>query len=608
MKFNIKHVFQGIFTKFVIAFIVMGFVPIMGMSYVFFNKLPETIEQYMISNYEQTLLVASKNLEIKYKEYNELSKSIYTFNSNDYSMLKAIISDEDFKYSSLDKQRIYTNFLNGIMYSDEYIVNVYMLNGNRELIDFVSRNRSFYIQNKSEGLIYDEIIYNNPRLLKMIPTHPDKYFFESDKILITFVRNYLDLDVLPQRESILGTIFIDVDITFFDMIISQLDIKEKGNVFVIDNAGNHLYNPAQIDTDPAKELYNNFCIENIDKESGYILIDNKFTFFRNVEGTDWVIFYEIAQNNVIHVIQSLQRWNLFFLVIIGGMLIIVAFVFSRELAKPVKSMMKQMKKIESGDLNTKIKIKASYEMKQLANAFNNMTSRLSEYIREVYFARIKQNEAELNAIKSQIRPHYLYNTLEVIRMNAILEDADSTQEMIYSLSLQLKYLIGDTNDKVSINDELEMIENYFKIIDVSFKQRISLEIDAADHIRKYRIQKLLIQPIVENSVVHGLKPKKGKGKVKVSIEEKDNTLIIKVIDDGIGIQDDDIKRMNGVLESEDVDETDSSSQNIGIKNVHDRIQLAYGRQYGIRVNSRINMGTLVEITIPIEEDKYNENE
>ncbi len=608
MKFSIKHVFQGIFTKFVLAFIVMGFMPIMGMSYVFFNKLPETIEQYMISNYEQTLLVASKSMEIKVREYNELTQSIYTFNSNDYSLLKQIISNDEYKFSSIDQQRVFTNFLNGIMYSDEYIVNVYMLNREHKLFDFVSRNRSLYIQDDNKEKIYDNTIFDNPRHLKMLPTHPDENFFVSDKFLVTFVRNYLDLDILPQKESIIGTIFIDVDITFIDKIIGQLDLKEKGDVFVIDTEGSLIYNPAKLDTNPAKELYNNIRSKDEDIQSGYVLIDNKYTFFRNIEGSDWIIFSNITQSDVIHVIHGLQRWNILFLFVIGCMLIIVAFVFSRELAKPVKSMMTQMEKIESGDLNTKIKIKASYEMKQLANAFNNMTSRLSDYIREVYFARIKQNEAELNTIKSQIRPHYLYNTLEVIRMNAILEDADSTQEMIYSLSEQLKYLIGDTDDSVSLDTELDMIENYFKIIDTSFKHRITLEIDVASHIRKYRIQKLLIQPIVENSVVHGLKPKEGKGKVKVSAEEKDNTLIIKVIDDGIGILVEDIKSMNDALKVGDVDENDSSSQSIGIKNVHDRIQLVYGRKYGVKVSSKTNMGTLVEITIPIRKEKLDENE
>ncbi|MBE0573815.1 histidine kinase [Candidatus Dojkabacteria bacterium] len=242
-------------------------------------------------------------------------------------------------------------------------------------------------------------------------------------------------------------------------------------------------------------------------------------------------------------------------------------------------------------------------MKQLANAFNNMTERLGDYIREVYSSKIKQNEAELNAIKSQIRPHYLYNTLEVIRMNAILEDANSTQELIYSLSVQLKYLIGDTNDSVSMATELDMIENYFKIIEVSFNHRISMEIDVADHLRNYKIQKLIIEPIVENSVVHGLKLKEGKGKVKVSAEKVDGTLVIKVIDDGVGLSQERVQHINDILKRSVADDKDQYSQSIGIKNVHDRIQLAYGKQYGVKISSRLNMGTLVEITVPLEEDE-----
>ncbi|MBE0573816.1 cache and HAMP domain-containing protein [Candidatus Dojkabacteria bacterium] len=191
-------------------------------------------------------------------------------------------------------------------------------------------------------------------MLKILPTHVDKNIFSSDKYLVSFVRNYLDLTFLPAKESIIGTIFIDVDISFIDTIISHFNLEDKGDVDVFDTSGYAVYNLEQSQIGNTQELYEIVRSENENAESGYLLLDNKYVFYREIKGTDWVFIYNISQSDVIHVIYGLQKWNIFFLTVIGCMLFIVALVFSKELARPVRSMITQMQRIESGDLNTKI--------------------------------------------------------------------------------------------------------------------------------------------------------------------------------------------------------------------------------------------------------------
>ena len=235
-----------------------------------------------------------------------------------------------------------------------------------------------------------------------------------------------------------------------------------------------------------------------------------------------------------------------------------------------------------------------------------MAAQLSEYIERVYGAEIKQRDAELNALKSQIKPHYLYNTLDVIRMTAINNNNRQTARMVESLASQLRYLIGNSNDTVTVGDELKSIEDYFEIIKVRYEGRIELKINAPEQLLELRVLKLILQPAVENAIKHGFKMKMNQGMIWVTVLLKAKDLVFTIMDNGIGMTNEELRLLQHNLEVEEINQ--NSNGGFGLHNVKERIRRKYGTDYGIDVQSSLGKGTIVIIRIPyLKEDNNAES-
>lgn len=282
-------------------------------------------------------------------------------------------------------------------------------------------------------------------------------------------------------------------------------------------------------------------------------------------------------------------------------LVVMGAWFSKRLSAPILKLMKQMAKVESGNLDSRVEIRSNDELGRLSHSFNRMVDRLRAYIDEAYVAQIKQKQTELNALKSQIRPHFLYNTLEVIRMSAVDKDDHEVADMILSLSNQLKYVIDYGEEKVSIRSELDNIKDYFYIISVRYDQRFEFNCHVAPEVDlNWHILKLSLQPIVENAIQHGLK-QQGRGTVGLTVARRERTIVITVYDDGAGMSSDTLMSLNRAL-----NDPEAPGKNVGLKNVHERIKSVFGEAYGIVINSREHLGTSIVLTFPIVEESAAE--
>lgn len=230
-----------------------------------------------------------------------------------------------------------------------------------------------------------------------------------------------------------------------------------------------------------------------------------------------------------------------------------------------------------------------------------MAQELEEYIHRVYVAEIRQREAELDALKSQIKPHYLYNTLDVIRMMALDHSDNQTAQMVESLSRQLKYLIGYNSDRVPLCREIDNIQEYFVIMRARYENRISLELDIAREVEECQIIKLSLQPIVENAVRHGLR-QKGGGTLRIEAVKAGNGLEITVMDDGAGMDEATLTKLRESLEQESMGELKEDGwHHVGLKNAYERIKKNFGPDYGLEIFSDKDVGTVVIYHLPFIE-------
>lgn len=235
--------------------------------------------------------------------------------------------------------------------------------------------------------------------------------------------------------------------------------------------------------------------------------------------------------------------------------------------------------------------------------------RFREMINTRELINVSKKQAEYLALQNQINPHFLYNTLEGIRSEALLAGVDSIAEMTEALATFFRYTISHVDHLVTLEDELANIENYYYIQQFRFGDKLQLSIEYEHdedmdetEILKYRMPKLTLQPIVENSIYHGIERKIGKGHLKIRIYAAKDRLIIRVSDDGMGIEEEKLKALNDklkVLSLDDVNPKSEKKGGIAILNVNNRIKLLFGEEYGIYVYSHLEVGTDVEISLPV---------
>lgn len=206
--------------------------------------------------------------------------------------------------------------------------------------------------------------------------------------------------------------------------------------------------------------------------------------------------------------------------------------------------------------------------------------------------------AEIKTLQAQINPHFLFNVLNSIGRLAMIENAKKTEDVTYTLAELLRYTLKNTEGKVSIEEDIENVIRYLNIQTVRFGDKIKYNIEMNDNVKKYKIPAMIIQPFIENAIVHGIQPKEDQGKINISAHLFENDVVIIIEDDGVGISENKLKNIFSRRKT-DVDESESTSTGIGICNSNDRMIAYYGEEYKIEIESKVKKGTKVKIRIPI---------
>ena len=279
-------------------------------------------------------------------------------------------------------------------------------------------------------------------------------------------------------------------------------------------------------------------------------------------------------------------------------LFIGSIFFSRRLTQPIRTIMNEMAKVETGQFKEQIPVTSHDELGELTARFNQMTVQLEHYTNQVYVARIQQTEAELTALKSQIYPHFLYNTLEVIRMTAVSHQDEMIGRMVEALSDQIRYLIGTVSDVVPLRNEVDILQKYIYLVNCRFDNKVEFQF-SCDGLMDTEIPKLVLQPLVENAFIHGIKPMKGKGCIRLLAERSGDDVVLTVLDNGVGMTPEALDNMNALLSSDQPGQKhDYQWERIGLKNVHDRLRYLYGEGYGISLFSTPGLGTVIKVAVP----------
>lgn len=581
----IRKWWNSVFVKFSAAFLLVGMIPLIALSVFSLQAFTGHVQQFTVNNLKQMSLYLSYNVNNFFSDYDEITRLMYTGRYEGYS--PTLSSNQTANVNELEQINSVpiAAFLRTVLYSDKHIRSVYFVRSMDGKVYYETRQARPL---QEESLPIDEWmkpLTERPNHLAIYPTHGEHYYNAPNQKVVTFARNLIDISgaLLPEPK-VVGSLFIDVDAGVLDSFFQEMNLSQEDELYVLDN-DSHIYYSNRLEAANAGQ---SLTFNHID--------DGRFLVFSDeVPYLSGQVLMRVSKQNLFEQLTSTQYAVYIAIVICSIVLLAMGTLLSRRLASPIRNVLHHMNKVEMGNLDIQIANYGKDELGRLAIGFNRMVERLKIFIDDAYVAEIKQKQAELNALKSQIRPHYLYNTLEVIRMNAVYNDDVEVADMILALSNQLKYVIDYGEDWVPVQDELDHLKDYFYIIRVRYENRIELRLEVAEDVRMhYQILKLSLQPIVENAIQHGIRPKGGKGSVLVSLEIAAGRLAVTVYDDGVGIGEAKLQELR-----EQLAESKAPSKNVGMKNVHDRIRTLCGDKYGLEINSIEHVGTSVQLWLPV---------
>lgn len=311
--------------------------------------------------------------------------------------------------------------------------------------------------------------------------------------------------------------------------------------------------------------------------------------------TDWVYYNAYDLEKILAEISDTRRNAL----ILGGILIISAcFLISgtvRNIGDSVKTIITGIQAVKSGDLKTEIRLEYKDELGEIAENFNDMTERVSILIEEVEGVTEKRKNAEIRALEAQINPHFLYNTLDSINWLAISRGEDEISEMLRNLGIILRYSVNKSNIEVSIAEVADWIDKYISLQQMRFDHAFEFQLTVQEVCKEYRIKKLLIQPFIENALIHGFKgiEEGGMLRVDISLTEEGKHICVIIEDNGNGLDQRQVTKYNDRSAAVEEDQ-----EKIGLNNVFSRIEMYYGEKADWNVISIPDIGTIITLRFP----------
>lgn len=410
--------------------------------------------------------------------------------------------------------------------------------------------------------------------------------------VITLSRGIRDREGSGEKE---GVFFIDLNYSAISELCDQSTVGTKGYAFILDARGNIVYHPQQ------QQLYNELQTENIslimDTEDDTVLTgtgsNGKLYSISRSDKTGWTV---VDCTNVRELLsKSRQAQSIY--VLTAVILVIVALLFSRFMARsitlPIQKLRDSMKKVQEGDFSVSdVVVDSDNEIGSLTKSFDVMTHRIQELMEQNVHEQEEKRKSELKALQSQINPHFLYNTLDSIIWMAEGRKYEEVVLMTASLARLLRQSISNEDEVVPIANEVEYAKGYLTIQKMRYKDKLEFQIDVDPSILHIPLIKLVLQPIIENAIYHGLKYKESKGLLIIKGFMKDGNAVLQVIDDGVGMSEETLAHIY------DRHKVNYHSNGVGVYNVQKRLKLYYGEDYGITYESAEDKGTTATITIP----------
>ena len=409
------------------------------------------------------------------------------------------------------------------------------------------------------------------------------------------------VDITYSGKIASGVMLVDMNFTGIEQLFRNVNVGNSGYIYLIDSEGEIIYHPRQ------QLIYSNLIQENNIVASNYedgnhkekFNGENRVVTVKTVGYTGWKIVCVTPMKDITYSYRPMGIFVLFVMLFLMTILILLNMFVSSRITNPIVELERSVKKFESGEKNIGINISGSYEIQHLGKAIKSMVEQMNILMENIIHEQESKRKSELNALQAQINPHFLYNTLDSIVWMIENENYDGAIIMVTALARLFRISLSKGKNVIPLSDEIEHVRNYLTIQNIRYKNKFTYKIECEEETLNLASIKLIIQPLVENAIKHGMEFMDGDGEIIVKSYIENEELFIDVIDNGLGMPQETAEQ---ILRGEK--KLKGKGSGIGLKNVNERIQIYFGKIYGLQIYSEPDEGTTIRIHIPIL--KYSE--
>ena len=575
-KASIQYIISISFT--IVA--VMGMMVVGGALYLRFSN---STEEMVSKNSQSIIEQVNLNLDSYLRSMMKISDTIY------YRVIKK--TDLSVQNIDMEMDLIYEankDYLISITLFSEYgeVIESYPLQQLKKSID--PRENEWFQNAKNRR---ENLHFSTP--------HVQNLFYDPNYKYTWVVSLSRAVEINENGKVSSGVLLVDMNFSGIEQICKNVEVSKNGYVYLIDRDGEIIYHPRQ------QLIYSNLVNENnyeaakyedgnhIEKFQG----NKRLVTVKTVGYTGWKLVAISPMSDITADYYGFRVFAIFIMFFAIFILISINMFVSSRIANPIKALENAVNDFEEGVVNLNIPENGSYEVQHLAKAIKSMVKQMNLLMENVMKEQEAKRKSELNALQAQINPHFLYNTLDSIIWMIENENYNGSIIMVTALARFFRISLSKGKNVITVRDELEHARNYLTIQNIRYKNKFTYNIESEEDVLNLTSIKLIVQPLIENAIYHGMEYMSGEGEILVKAYKNEGDLYIDIIDNGLGMP----QEVADKLLISKISSQQRKGSGIGLRNVHERIKLYFGENYGLEIYSEPDEGTTIRIHMPCME-------
>lgn len=549
--------------KLITTYILLGVIPMTIMGLVWYNQTRTILMKQEKSSIENYLTQAVSNMDNQLRIYNNLSDYI-AFNQQ----ISHVVSHEYDSYYDMYNQ--FSNVLDPMLASLKYF--------HSDINQITIYTKNNVVKHNTTLAPITEI--ENEDWYKIIKGNNDIHWFVSqDEKKVFCVRNIPTLE----NNYEVGVLYVQVDYEKLFESFKQMNDSNYG-IFIMDELGDNIFNFDQFeDLNKSRKMTFDEFNKGIGKENIYTIVT------AHSMNNNWTVSLYKPQKLIYESTNFMITGNVIAIILLIVFSVIITSVLSKVMVSGLEKLRANMEEVEKGNMEITVKSNNKDEVGALIRGFEKMIIQIKALIEDVYESRLIQKDYEMKALQAQINPHFLYNSLSLINWMALETDQEDISKITLSLSTFYRTALNKGKNILRVRDEIKNMRSYLDIQLMMHDHEFDVDVEIDECILDYNILNLILQPLIENAIDHGIDLKtNGRGGIKIIGKKQNDEIVLIVSDNGVGMSK---EQAESILTNK--------SNGYGVKNVNERIKLYYGEQYQLKIESEIGIGTKVKVTIPI---------